>query len=156
MQTTDDLYGDCNKFIFKCISCKTDNLFSGPFKVWNGKLVSVLQNCNNPECNTSPLDHLPVLRNRVVKEIRNCVGRYYENYMTCEEATCNHSTRVFTHVMVSKKVLCDNCGLGFLYPQYSATELYNQISYYQYLFDTKQHNSNSKLTRIRLFSIGNN
>lgn len=139
-----DLYSDCDKFTFKCLSCKTDNVVTGPFKVVNGKLVCVLQSCANPECVTSPLDYGGLLRNTLVRQIRERIRRYYENYMTCDEATCNHSTRIYTHVMVNKKVLCDACGQGNLYPQYTATELYNQISYWQYIFDTKQHNVTSK------------
>lgn len=143
MQAT-DLYSDCDKFKFRCLACKAENLVNGPLKVHNGKMASVLLSCSNPECNARPLDYLPALRNALVKQIRGYVQRYYENYMTCDEATCNNSTRIYTHVMVNKKVVCDACGLGYLYPQYSATELYNQISYYQHLFDIKP-NSNSEL-----------
>lgn len=146
VQTT-DLYSECDKFTFKCFACKDENVISGPVKVVNGKLVCSLQSCTSAECSTSPLEYLPVLRNALIKQIRASVSRYYDNYMTCDEATCNNSTRIYTHVMINKKVLCDACGQGCLYPQYTATELFNQISYLQQMFDTKQHNVSSKYNK---------
>lgn len=139
-----DLYSDCDKFKFSCVACKTENVVSGPFKVVNGKLVCVLQTCENAECGASPLRSIGMLRNVLVRQLRQSIGRYYDNYMTCDEATCNNSTRIYTHVAVNKKVICDACGIGYLYPQYTATELYNQIAYWEHMFDTKQHNVSSK------------
>lgn len=147
IQTT-DLYSECDKFKFSCLACKGENVVSGPFTIANGKLVCFLQSCASAECTASPLEYLSVLRNALIRQIRGSIARYYENYMTCDEATCNNSTRIYTHVMINKRVLCDACGQGYLYPQYTATELFNQISYLQLLFDTKQHNASSKCNRI--------
>lgn len=126
-----------------CRECETVNVVQSPFKVHNGKVVSVFLCCNNTSCAAAPYNYLPAIRNALTRQVRNYITRYYENYMTCDENTCNASTRVYGHVTAAgKKVVCDACGLGHLNAQYSATDLYNQLSYFQYLFDVKQHNNN--------------
>ncbi|KAG4074677.1 hypothetical protein HA402_004548 [Bradysia odoriphaga] len=128
-------YRYCKRFTFKCRACKTENVVASAFK----KNEAALQQCSNPECNDRPYEHVAYIQNQLTLTIRQCISRFYENWLVCDEPTCNSNTRTYTHVTVNNRPVCRECKTGFLLRQYSESELNDQISYFRYMFDLEAH-----------------
>lgn len=45
----------------------------------------------------------------------------------------------FIQVTQNNRPVCQNCKQGLLIRQYSETDLYTQLSYFQYMFDLTKH-----------------
>lgn len=98
VQSNATKYRACDKFTFKCIGCKVENVIAKPFVKLYNNFVPVLQQCTNKECNVAPINQLPNIRNHLALAIRNTIRNYYDNWMICDEPSCNQSTRTYVHV----------------------------------------------------------
>lgn len=93
-------YRACEKFIFKCSGCKTDNVIAKPLAKIDGKFNPVLLACANKECNVAPIHQLANILNHLSLAIRKAIKNYYDNVMMCIEPKCNQVTRTYTHVSI--------------------------------------------------------
>lgn len=121
IQSNAEKYRMYEKFTFKCIGCKTDNVIVKPFIKVDGKFVPVLESCTNKECSWSPIDQLQHIRNQLSLAIRKAIRTYYDNWLICDYPNCNQSTRTFVHV-----------SLNHQFPQYNI-ELNIVILIFDYL-----------------------
>ncbi|KAH3672422.1 hypothetical protein WICMUC_004258 [Wickerhamomyces mucosus] len=70
--------------------------------------------------------------------IRSMISKYYQGYVKCDDSTCGIVTK---HISVyGKKCLSNGCR-GIMSYQYSDKELYNQLLYFDSLFDIDQNKS---------------
>lgn len=97
-------YRYCKRFTFKCRSCKTENIVASAFK----KNEAALQQCSNPECSVRPYENVTYIQNQLTLTLRECVSRFYENWLVCDEPSCNSNTRTYTHVWRRLFVLVEN------------------------------------------------
>lgn len=93
-------YRACEKFTYKCITCKTENIIAKPFVKVDNNLISVLEKCANKECNHAPYQQVDNIQNHLTIAIRNSIRNYYDNWMICDEPNCNQSTRTYVHVSI--------------------------------------------------------
>ncbi|GAB0097436.1 DNA polymerase [Sergentomyia squamirostris] len=132
-------YHFCDKFSFKCVSCHHENTMAAAAKRVEANLVPVLAICTNAECKIPPYEYLAGIQNQLILKIRSSINRFYENWMVCDENTCSHNTRVITHATSrNNRPICLSCRKGTLVRQYSETDLYTQLRYFQYIFDLNQ------------------
>lgn len=94
-------YRYCDRFTFKCRSCKTENVVASAFK----NKEAVLAQCSNPDCDDRPYEHVAYIQNQLTMAIRKSISRFYENWLVCDEPTCNSNTRTYTHVRVQRSSL---------------------------------------------------
>uniref|UniRef100_A0A1B0GK25 DNA polymerase n=1 Tax=Lutzomyia longipalpis TaxID=7200 RepID=A0A1B0GK25_LUTLO len=139
MKSSAQKYHFCEKFTFKCVSCHHENPMAAAVKRVDANLVPVLAVCANPECKIPPYEYLAGIQNQLILKIRSFINRYYANWLVCDDNTCSHNTRILTHVISSNdRPMCYACRKGSLVRQYTETDLYTQIRYFQYIFDLTQ------------------
>ena len=145
MKSAVQKYRYCERFTFKCISCKAENLIATAFRRnEEQKLVPVLEFCANHECQMAPHRYLAAIRNGLVLATRKCISRFYENWMVCDDPHCNSNSRRLVHVEMNTRPVCFACKQGAMIRQYTETDLYTQLCYFQYMFDLSKHESASE------------
>lgn len=148
VKTTVEKYKNCEKFKFKCPTCKTECTVAAAFKRIDANLVPVLERCVNPDCNVSPFHYVPAIKNEMILAIRRSIKLFYENRMICDNESCGGMTRIYTHVANAHRPICHICKEGSLYRQYTEKELYDQLLYYRYIFDLKKYDKKCKFIFI--------
>lgn len=91
-------YRDCEKLMFKCLNCKTENVIVKPFVKIDNKFVPVLERCANKECGAALFTQTDIIRNSLTLAIRKAIRTYYDNWLICDDPNCNQSTRTYVHV----------------------------------------------------------
>ncbi|KAL9666660.1 hypothetical protein QQ045_000996 [Rhodiola kirilowii] len=84
-----------------------------------------------------------MIANQVKRQADHFISLYYRNIMTCDEETCNYTTRAL-HLTVlgdyERGTICPNypqCS-GCLLRKYTEADLYKQLSYFCHVFDTER------------------
>ena len=72
------------------------------------------------------------LQTQLEVQIRACIGRYYQGWTVCDDATCGHRTRSMS--VYGRRCVRPACR-GVARFEYSDVELYNQLRYFAMLFD---------------------
>ncbi|XP_055907057.1 DNA polymerase alpha catalytic subunit [Eupeodes corollae] len=130
----------CEKFEFACVTCKTNNIVASAFKpAVNRSYDAVLAKCSNSECGACPYKYVVSIRNQLILAMRKHIKRFYENWLVCDDPACNSNTRRYSHVTHSRRPICLACKKGVLIRQFSERDLYNQLTYLQYMFDLSKH-----------------
>ncbi|KAB0798439.1 hypothetical protein PPYR_09432 [Photinus pyralis] len=128
---TRNLFTNVDPFVFICTSCKTENKVTG---VFDGN-VPFLTKCANPECGIRPIDYLGSVSNQLTLSIRGYIKQYYRNQLTCEDPACVNETTRVPLKFVGKYPICTFCKKGIMYQKYTEGDLYNQLRYFQHIFD---------------------
>lgn len=146
VKTTIQKYRLCDRFTFKCVSCKTDNLMASALRRTDqtSTMKYVLEACSNEHCSVQPYQYMPAIRNQLMLTVRNAINRFYVNWLLCDNPNCNANTRIISIVEKYNRPICTECNEGVLFRQYTESELYNQLSYYQYMFDLSKHDIDSE------------
>uniref|UniRef100_A0A182N602 DNA polymerase n=1 Tax=Anopheles dirus TaxID=7168 RepID=A0A182N602_9DIPT len=150
IKTATERYRLCHRFEFTCVACKSKNPVASGFRPSaGGRHRSVFERCANEEggggCTVQPVQYLPAIVNELTLAIRADVRRFYQRWMVCDNPICGGNTRLYSHVAAKNNPYCLLCRKGLLVLQYSETDLYNQLCYYQYMFDLEQYSA--KLTK---------
>ncbi|XP_054745886.1 DNA polymerase alpha catalytic subunit [Anastrepha obliqua] len=140
VKTTLQKYRECDKFKFVCIACKSENVVASAYRP-NAEHShdAVLQKCANSACSTAPHQYIVAIRNSLLLSIRSYIQRFYQNWLVCDDPSCNQNTRFYTHVTTGNRPICPFCKNGSLVRQYSERNLYQQLSYFQYMFDLSKY-----------------
>uniref|UniRef100_A0A182QH19 DNA polymerase n=1 Tax=Anopheles farauti TaxID=69004 RepID=A0A182QH19_9DIPT len=149
VKTATERYRLCHRFEFTCVACKSKNPVASAFRPGaGGRYRSVFERCANEEpggCTVQPVQYLPAIVNELTLAIRADIRRFYQRWMVCDNPICGGNSRLYSHVAAKSNPYCLLCRKGLLVLQYSETDLYNQLCYYQYMFDLEQHSA--KLTK---------
>jgi hypothetical protein len=82
------------------------------------------------------------LCNRLTLGIRECVKRYYDCYLVCDDPSCRKRTMQLT----LKGLSCFESGCnGRMKQEYDETKLHNQLQYYEALFDVHHFTSKKSI-----------
>ncbi|XP_035780479.1 DNA polymerase alpha catalytic subunit-like [Anopheles albimanus] len=158
IKTATERYRLCHRFEFTCVACKTKNPVASAFRPGaNGRHRSVFERCANEAagggCAVLPVQYLPAIVNELTLAIRADIRRFYARWMVCDNPTCNRNTRQYTHVASKNLPYCLVCQKGLLVLQYSETDLYTQLCYFNYMFDLEQYSP--KMTKMLTPDIRN-
>lgn len=102
IQSNAEKYRMYERFTYKCLGCKTENVIVKPFVKIDGKLVPVLESCANKECSWAPTNQITHIQNQLTLAIRKAIRTYYDNWMICDDPNCNQSTRTYIHVRIHR------------------------------------------------------
>src|SRR5437773_2526466 len=100
--------------------------------------------CPSAECRKV----LPVISivAQLESQIRQQTAKYYEAWLVCDDSSCGNRTRqmsVYGHRCLGPKGHGRGC-LGRMSYEYTDKMLYNQLLYYQSLFDVDKAKANAK------------
>lgn len=131
-------FANCEKYKFICISCNAENIVSSAFRPSNNNgYETILDKCCNPDCVVPPHRYITSIRNHLVIFLRNYIKKYYENWMVCDNPSCNHNTQKHSHCRNGIYPMCMSCRNGSLIRQFTASDLYLQMEFLRYVFDYK-------------------
>ncbi|XP_029458947.1 DNA polymerase alpha catalytic subunit isoform X2 [Rhinatrema bivittatum] len=133
--TDEEKYRDCERFKFSCPKCTTENIYDGVFDGSGTQIEPSLKRCSNPECDTSPLDYVIQMQNKLVLDIRRYIKKYYNGWLICEEQTCQNRTHRLPLNFSRNGPICQACLKATLRLEYPDKALYIQLCFYQYIFD---------------------
>ncbi|KAF5303013.1 hypothetical protein FQR65_LT08342 [Abscondita terminalis] len=131
LASTENRFNNAKPFVFKCMSCKTENKIAGVYT----DNVPFLVKCANSECGVRPIEYLASVQNQLTLTMRNYIKQYYRNELTCEDPACIIETVRIPLKFVGKFPVCVFCKKGVMYQKYTEGDLYNQLSYFQHIFD---------------------
>ncbi|XP_055614438.1 DNA polymerase alpha catalytic subunit [Uranotaenia lowii] len=134
-KTITQKYRLCHRFEFTCVTCGTKNPVASGFKRDSGKHKSIFERCANDSCSVLPQQYLPAIINELTLAIRADIKRFYQRWMVCDNPICNQNTRLYSQVATKNNPHCIHCQKGLLIQQYSESDLYLQLNYYNYMFD---------------------
>ncbi|EDV28392.1 uncharacterized protein TRIADDRAFT_49541 [Trichoplax adhaerens] len=114
-----------------CPKCKVTEDFAGAYNKTTKQSGLVCPHCNSNY-------NVVTIQNKVVSEIRKFIKTYYQNWMQCDDPSCDYKMRQAPYFISGRTIRCPACERGHLTLTYSEKSLYNQILYYQHLFDIDQ------------------
>lgn len=133
--TDEERYRDCEKFTFSCPDCSTENIYDNVFEGTGSSIQPSLKSCCHIPCGASPLDHVLRISNKLQLDIRRHIRKYYSGWLLCEDQACRNRTRRLPIAFSRSGPICPVCLRSTLRPEYSEKALYNQLSFYRYIFD---------------------
>ena len=125
-------FKDCLKLTCVCSSCRQEAPFAGAFS------STGVSGLNCPGCGamylgrSGPADCYSYLSNRVTLLVRECVRRYYDCWLTCDDSSCRRHTM---QQSVLGYACCSEDCHGRMSQDYSEQELHTQLKYLESLFD---------------------
>ncbi|XP_062841851.1 DNA polymerase alpha catalytic subunit [Trichomycterus rosablanca] len=133
--TDEERYRDCERFAFACPDCGTENIYDSAFEGTGSVIEPSLRRCCQISCNGSPLRHTVRIGNRLLLDVRRHVRKYYSGWLLCEDQACGNRTRRLPIAFSRSGPMCPVCSKSTLRPEYSEKALYNQLSFYRFIFD---------------------
>ncbi|MCJ8745884.1 hypothetical protein PDJAM_G00135430 [Pangasius djambal] len=133
--TDEERYRDCERFSFTCPECGTENIYDSVFEGTGNVMEPSLKRCCHVPCNASPLHHTVQISNKLLLDIRRHVRKYYSGWLLCEDQACGNRTRRLPIAFSRSGPICPVCCKSTLKPEYSEKALYNQLSFYRFIFD---------------------
>lgn len=133
--TDEERYRDCERFTFTCPQCGTENIYDNVFEGAGSKIEPSLLRCCEVSCGGRPIDHHMQISNKLLLDIRRHIRRYYSGWLHCEDQACPHRSRRLPIFFSRSGPVCPTCSKYTLRPEYSEKALYNQLSFYRFIFD---------------------
>ncbi|CAM8953824.1 unnamed protein product [Rhodiola kirilowii] len=152
-------YKGCEPLVFSCPSCsgsfECPTIFSSFCGSTDNKTTS--STLEKPEgnfwcslrCPKCPIEgdmgrmSSAMIANQVKRQADHFISLYYRNIMTCDEETCNYTTRALNPRVLGdseRGTVCPNypqCN-GHLLRKYTEADLYKQLSFFCHVFDTER------------------
>ncbi|CAH1781279.1 unnamed protein product [Owenia fusiformis] len=142
-ESEEERYKNCQPFCFNCTACSTPITLETPIK--QGSTVELsLERCSNKDCPSRPIDTIKPIINKLTREIRACMKKYYEGWLLCEDTACGARTRRVSLQFHRGHPVCTSCNRATMHPEYTDFHLYIQLSYYQFLFDLEKARNYNK------------
>eukprot|EP01135_Chromosphaera_perkinsii_P004895 Nk52_evm15s303 gene=Nk52_evmTU15s303 len=144
----EEKFKNSDKLFVKCQNCKVESACSGVFRETNGnenaenetdKANNTVANSNEasfkrgltcPSCDAAY--SLTNMENTVRRSIRAHLKVYYDGWLVCDDPSCGNRTKQLS--LKGKSCIIPECQ-GQVQMEYSDTQLYTQMLYYQNLFD---------------------
>ncbi|XP_060090074.1 DNA polymerase alpha catalytic subunit [Heteronotia binoei] len=158
--TDEEKYKDCERFMFACPKCGTENIYDSVFDGSGLLIEASLLQCSKKECDESPLKYTTQINNKLILDIRHYIRKYYSGWLICEEQTCQNRIHRLPHHFSRNGPLCPACRKAVLREEYSDKALYTQLCFYRYIFDVdyamekltdqeKEHVKNKKQSNFK-------
>ncbi|XP_061096553.1 DNA polymerase alpha catalytic subunit isoform X2 [Conger conger] len=133
--TDEERYRDCQRFTFNCPECNTENIYDSVFQGAGTMVEPSLLRCCHIPCGGRPIEHLIQIGSKLLLDIRHHIHRYYSGWLVCEDQACQNRTRRLPAAFTRAGPACPACSKSTLRPEYSEKALYNQLSFYRFIFD---------------------
>lgn len=130
----EERFRDAERLNVTCRACKQSFVFEGMSKSESCCTANGLF-CPNAECG-KPISVISLVA-QLEHQIRNLTTKYYDAWIVCNDSTCGNRTRqiaVYGKRCPGPKGLSRGCK-GIMSYEYNDKMLYNQLLYFQTLFD---------------------
>jgi DNA polymerase alpha subunit A len=125
-------FKECEKLKVTCSACRKEIDFSGLLNDVTGGSGLNCQSCGAIFFGRGKAsDIFCYLSNKVTLLVRDCVRKYYDCWLICDDHSCRRRTR---QQNASGYACTDDCH-GRMEQEYDETLLYNQLKYLESLFD---------------------
>ncbi|GAA6009942.1 DNA-directed DNA polymerase alpha catalytic subunit POL1 [Rhodotorula paludigena] len=127
-------FADAESFRIRCRACGAEAAFDGG--IGENKAGLLTEHgffCSNIECQ-APLSTAS-LATQLDIQLRAFVTKFYQAWMVCDETTCGNRTRMMS--VYGKRCLVAGCR-GAMHFEYSDAKLYDQLLYFDSLFDAEK------------------
>ncbi|SSD58922.1 related to DNA polymerase alpha catalytic subunit A [Saccharomycodes ludwigii] len=131
-------FKDCRELVLLCPHCEHCFAYGGLISSPDYEITFNGIRCKYCEHTLSAIE----ITSQVESRIRGYIALYYEGWLQCNDTVCNNITR--SVCMYGKKCLVENCS-GVMHYKYSDRELYNQLLYFDSLFDVDKN----KMQKLR-------
>ncbi|KAI9846781.1 MAG: DNA-directed DNA polymerase alpha catalytic subunit pol1 [Sclerophora amabilis] len=138
-------FQDAARLSLRCRACKAAFVFDG---LLNTPLEACSPNgltCPSPSC-AKQLPNISVVA-QLEHQIRQQTARYYEGWLVCDDPSCGNRTRqmsVYGHRCLGPQGLGKGC-LGRMGYEYTEKMMYNQLLYFQSLWDVNKAKTKANL-----------
>ncbi|KAK7687728.1 hypothetical protein QCA50_008944 [Cerrena zonata] len=123
-------FKDSDPFLVRCRSCQGEVAFAQI-----GDRDSSLLFPSGPTCpGCQSVLSTASLQIQLEMQIRDRIGKYYEQWTVCDDPTCGNRTRSMS--VYGRQCLRQGCH-GRVQFEYSDAQLYTQLKYYSYLFSVE-------------------
>ncbi len=144
----EERFRSCSRLLVRCLSCNETSIFIGPIRAQDltSPIRSALDlhsglSCPSESCKSS-LWGCPngaacfsLIYQSVVLAIRQCLCRYYDAWLVCDDSSCGMRTQQIG----VREGACNAPGCaGRMKPEYGDKALYEQIKYFETLFDVER------------------
>lgn len=130
-------FRDCDPLIIRCRGCQGEM----PFVNICDRDSSIMQPSGAHCLSCQSSITVVSMQMQLEAQIREHISRYYEGWTICDDPTCRNRTRMMG--VYGRRCLRQGCR-GTVAFEYSDSELYNQLRFYAFLFDTQKALANAK------------
>ena len=123
-------FRDAKDWMVRCRHCHSTHVFDGLDKNSAGLASRNGLFCPNPDC--AEMLALPSLLVQLDLQLRAFVAKFYEGWLVCDDSSCGNRTRMMS--VYGRRCLVEGCR-GQMHFEYSDSRLYNQLLYFDTLFD---------------------
>lgn len=128
----EEKFKHAEKFVVTCPLCGTKDPFPGIFRDYaQAKTGLSCKSCG--EIYTSGC-----LQNQLDLQVRACIQKFYEGWLECDEHSCRNRTRQPHFYKTHSRCIVPGCK-GVQKLEYTSEHLYNQLQYFQYVFDVDKY-----------------
>ncbi|KAK0061049.1 DNA polymerase alpha catalytic subunit [Biomphalaria pfeifferi] len=138
--TMEEKFRDCERLKFPCpsVKCSRSIVLDSPFTGNDSSLAAALLCCPNTDCRTPLWKSKNQIKNLLQLKIQQHVNKYYQGWLKCEDTGCATRTNRLPLIMQRGHPVCPACDKGYLCLEYTDTALYNQLCFYDYMFDVQK------------------
>jgi DNA polymerase alpha subunit A len=136
-------FKDALPLSLRCLRCHKSSPFRGiaetPASVTNDGIA-----CADPSCKASLTNFAVVAQ--LEAQIKQHLAQYYSGWLVCDDPACGQRTRqmsVYGHRCLGPRGLGQGC-LGRMSYEYTEKQLYNQLLYFQTIFDVDKARKKAK------------
>lgn len=135
-------FKDCKRLMCKCFSCNLTSPFPGVIDLEHSRCGLFCPACGEYGWGlNSEYSCYGYVFNQVTLLMRECLQKYYDNVLVCDDPTCGLRSRQQSVI----KNMCSGCR-GVVFQEYTEAQLHNQIKYLESLFDVdRKVSSNTSL-----------
>merc|ERR1719376_346128 len=138
MQRNEEKFRQCQKLTIECL-CGESMTLDTAVRGRGREATLALAKCSNLDCKRIPiLERSAYISNKLTLEVRSHVQRYYAGWIICEDPGCSGRTRQMPLVFQRAFPVCPTCSKATMYTEYSDSQLYLQLLYYQHLFEVQK------------------
>ncbi|XP_044010691.1 DNA polymerase alpha catalytic subunit [Aphidius gifuensis] len=151
----DDLkkYENCESFKFTCrnTTCGAVNEVRSFMREDNvGLKKPVMLECINKKCKLPPWKYVDVIKNDLQTTIRLKIQRYYGPTIQCQNTECLKICKRFGIGNADKSPTCIKCQKVGMIQEYTAADFYNQLEFYEQLFNSSKEDSTKDQRQLKL------
>ncbi|RYH30977.1 hypothetical protein EON65_03720 [archaeon] len=139
------------RLVVKCTTCLKESELDSIMDVQQGADMLACKQCHAMYLGRDhPRDAYCYLSNRVNLLVRQCVKKYYDCWLKCDDSSCD----LRTMQQSIRGVFCtmDGCS-GRLRQEYDENMLHTQLKYLESLFDVKRFQSRKSIDDKTLFAV---
>jgi len=138
MQRNEEKFRQCQKLTIECL-CGESMTLDTAVRGRGREATLALAKCSSLDCKRIPiLERSAYISNKLTLEVRSHVQRYYAGWIICEDPGCSGRTRQMPLVFQRAFPVCPTCSKATMYTEYSDSQLYLQLLYYQHLFEVQK------------------